>query len=83
MHALFSGGILSVPISKPLYTCIESQLMISPLRCSASLIAMSLFPTAVGPTTMTRFLASDSNFDQENQCNQSQKNQKGQYLFSP
>src|SRR6266581_115508 len=45
--------ILSVPMSKPRYTAVESQLMISPLSRSATASASALFPVAVGPRTAT------------------------------
>src|SRR3982751_6405367 len=48
------GGTLSVPMSKPRYTAVESQLTISPLKRSASAIPSALLPVAVGPTTATR-----------------------------
>ena len=40
---------LSVPMSNPRYTAVESQLMISPLKRLASASARALFPLAVGP----------------------------------
>src|SRR5688572_13235175 len=43
------GGTLSVPMSKPRYTAVESQLMISPPRRSASSMPSALVPVAVGP----------------------------------
>src|SRR5690242_9224188 len=46
-----AGGTLSVPISKPRYTAVESQLTISPPYCSASASASALLPEAVGPRT--------------------------------
>jgi hypothetical protein len=42
-------GTLSVPISKPRYTAVESQLMTSPPCLSASSMPSALFPVAVGP----------------------------------
>ena len=42
-------GTLSVPISKPRYTAVESQLMISPPRRRASSMPSALLPVAVGP----------------------------------
>src|SRR3982751_1148458 len=47
------GGTLSVPMSKPRYTAVESQLTISPLKRSASAIPSALLPVAVGPTIAT------------------------------
>src|SRR5688572_14676550 len=44
---------LSVPMSKPRYTAVESQLMISPRRVAASASARALFPVAVGPRIAT------------------------------
>src|SRR5947207_15494348 len=44
-----AGAILSVPMSKPRYTAVESQLMISPPRRSATVRASALLPVAVGP----------------------------------
>src|SRR2546428_344390 len=42
-------GVFSVPISKPRYTAVESQLMISPWCRSATASASALLPVAVGP----------------------------------
>ena len=42
---------LAVPMSMPAYSCIESALMISPPRSSASRNASSDLPAAVGPST--------------------------------
>jgi len=42
---------LSVPMSKPRYTAVESQLMISPPNRSASARASALLPVAVDPST--------------------------------
>src|SRR5216684_9251038 len=47
------SGSLSVPMSKPRYTAVESQLMISPSYRSASARASALFPVAVGPRIAT------------------------------
>src|SRR5687767_2833325 len=44
-----ASGTLSVPISNPRYTAVESQLMISPPRRVASSMPSALFPVAVGP----------------------------------
>src|SRR5687767_8634921 len=44
-----ASGTLSVPISNPRYTAVESQLMTSPPRRSASSMLSALFPVAVGP----------------------------------
>src|SRR5687767_5105947 len=46
-----SSVSLSVPMSKPRYTAVESQLMISPSRRSASARPSALLPDAVGPIT--------------------------------
>src|SRR3979490_2151710 len=46
-------AILSVPMSKPRYTAVESQLMISPPNRSASASASALLPVAVDPRTAT------------------------------
>ena len=43
-------GTLSVPMSNPLYTAVESQLTISPRTRSANARAKALLPVAVGPT---------------------------------
>src|SRR5881628_2880534 len=48
-----AAAILSVPMSKPRYTAVESQLMISPSYRSASASASALLPVAVGPSTAT------------------------------
>src|SRR5687768_635406 len=48
------SGTLSVPISKPRYTAVESQLMISPLKRSAMAIPRALLPVAVGPRIAIR-----------------------------
>jgi hypothetical protein len=40
---------LSDPMSKPLYTCTESALMISPFNLSAKDNEIAVLPTAVGP----------------------------------
>ena len=40
-------------MSKPRYTAVESQLMISPPKRSASASASALLPVAVGPRTAT------------------------------
>ena len=47
---------LAVPMSKPLYICLESALMIVALYSSASRSAMFDLPAAVGPQ-MTRILS--------------------------
>src|SRR5437773_1707424 len=53
-------GIFSVPISKPRYTAVESQLTISPLCRSATASASALLPVAVGPRiARTRGLGMD------------------------
>src|SRR5262245_53221574 len=44
---------LSVPMSMPRYTAVESQETTSPLNCSASSRPSALLPDAVGPTTAT------------------------------
>src|ERR1700687_984606 len=46
-------AILSVPMSNPQYTAVESQLTISPRYRSASARASALFPVAVGPRIAT------------------------------
>src|SRR5712692_1149767 len=46
-------AILSVPMSNPRYTAVESQLTISPRYRSASAKASALFPVAVGPRIAT------------------------------
>src|SRR5216683_4757993 len=46
-------AILSVPMSNPRYTAVESQLTISPRYRSASARASALFPVAVGPRIAT------------------------------
>lgn len=43
---------LSEPISRPLYTCTESALIISPSRRLASSSPSFVLPTAVGPVIM-------------------------------
>src|SRR4051794_10164175 len=48
-----AAAILSVPMSKPRYTAVESQLMISPSNRSAIPSASALLPVAVGPRTAT------------------------------
>src|SRR3954468_5923116 len=48
-----AAAILSVPMSKPRYTAVESQLMISPSKRSAIASASALLPVAVGPRTAT------------------------------
>src|SRR5689334_17231960 len=48
-----AGVTLSVPISNPRYTAVESQLTISPPYRSASVNPSALFPVAVGPRTAT------------------------------
>src|SRR6185503_8165478 len=48
-----STDTLSVPMSKPRYTAVESQLMISPPCRSASASPSALLPDAVGPRTAT------------------------------
>src|SRR5262245_53681039 len=50
-----AGAILSVPMSNPRYTAVESQLMISPPNRSAMASASALLPVAVGPSTATAF----------------------------
>src|SRR5256885_12011956 len=44
-----TGATLSVPMSNPRYTAVESQLMISPPKRSATASPTALFPVAVGP----------------------------------
>ena len=44
---------MSVPMSKPRYTAVESQLMISPWQRSAIASASALLPVAVGPRMAT------------------------------
>src|SRR6266478_6412352 len=44
----------AVPISKPRYSCVESQATTSPPSCSASFTPSADFPDAVGPTMATR-----------------------------
>lgn len=51
MPARSEAGTLSVPMSKPRYTAVESQLTISPLNSAASARASALLPVAVGPRT--------------------------------
>ncbi|KJU86191.1 membrane protein [Candidatus Magnetobacterium bavaricum] len=48
-----SASGLAVPISIPLYTCIESALIISVSRYCAINMATLLLPTQVGPTSAT------------------------------
>src|SRR6185436_14669383 len=48
-----SIGTLSVPMSKPRYTAVESQLTISPPNRPASDSPRALLPHAVGPSTAT------------------------------
>src|SRR3954470_12824455 len=48
-----AGAILSVPMSNPRYTAVESQLTMSPPNCSAIASASALFPVAVGPRIAT------------------------------
>src|SRR5215471_10318830 len=43
-------AVFAVPMSNPRYSCIESQLTISPLNVSAILSARALLPEPVGPT---------------------------------
>ena len=47
---------LAVPMSIPLYICIESEEIISPLYFFASSIAKAVLPTAVGPTIAKTFM---------------------------
>lgn len=51
--------IFPVPISKPLYTCLESAEIISPLNFFAIFTARSLLPVAVGPRITKIFLGLD------------------------
>jgi len=44
-----AGAVLSVPMSNPRNTAVESQLTISPPCRSAKASASALFPVAVGP----------------------------------
>src|SRR5207344_1125228 len=53
-----SGDSLSVPMSIPRYTAVESHATISPPNASASASASALLPVAVGPTTATAFVKS-------------------------
>src|SRR5688500_9326242 len=46
-----AGSTLSVPMSRPRYTAVESQLTISPPSRAASAMPSALFPDAVGPST--------------------------------
>src|SRR5262249_15385700 len=48
-----ASGSLSVPMSKPRYTAVESQLTISPPYRSAIASASALLPVAVGPRIAT------------------------------
>src|SRR5579872_3038859 len=48
----FNPGF-AVPMSKPRYSCVESQANTSPPNCSASHTPSVDFPDAVGPTTAT------------------------------
>src|SRR3989344_8895947 len=48
--------ILPEPISSPLYTCLESAEIISPLNFLATFTANALFPLAVGPRITIIFL---------------------------
>jgi hypothetical protein len=45
-----SAVALAVPISIPRYTCMESQLIISPFNLWAISMANEVLPEAVGPT---------------------------------
>src|SRR5688572_7546520 len=59
-----SIGSLSVPMSKPRYTAVESQLMISPWQRSAIARLRALLPEAVGPSTArTRGRTFESNHE--------------------
>ncbi len=50
MRARSAGVSLAVPMSIPLYTCIESAEITSPPTFSARLSVSAVLPTAVGPT---------------------------------
>src|SRR5512145_3128061 len=52
------AGTLSVPMSMPRYTAVESHAMISPSNRRARARASALLPVAVGPTTAASFIAS-------------------------
>src|SRR5262245_61764389 len=60
-----AAAILSVPMSKPRYTAVESQLTISPLNRSATASASALFPVAVGPRIATSLLDTHEHVDDE------------------
>src|SRR3954454_24309216 len=45
-----ASGTLSVPMSNPRYTAVESQLTTSPPNRCAIAMASALLPVAVGPT---------------------------------
>src|SRR5678815_4857164 len=56
-------GTLSVPMSMPRYTAVESQAMMTPSNREAIASASALLPVAVGPTTATARIASVRNRD--------------------
>src|SRR5688572_18591171 len=53
-----AGGTLSVPMSMPLYTAVESQAMMTASNRAAIASASALLPVAVGPTTATARIVS-------------------------
>src|SRR6476469_7606814 len=68
-----ANGTLSVPMSKPRYTAVESQLTISPPNRSASASASELFPVAVGPRTATTRGSDKADDDVDDEREQQEK----------
>src|SRR5213082_1640586 len=73
-----ASGTLSVPMSNPRYTAVESQFTISPRNRSASASASALLPVAVGPSTATTSGSGKANEDVDDE--QKQEKQKAELL---
>lgn len=56
MPALSSIVGFAVPISRPLYICLESTEIISPFNLFARLIDSFVFPDALGPAIAINFI---------------------------